>query len=120
MTTIAIIPENHGPSSTSYRAVAGNKEAVGRSAGEALDAMISQLNESASGTFLVVQHPRSDPYFTAAQQQRLEALMTRWRAARDNQTPLPPAEQAELEALVEAEVRAAGQRAAALVPGMSP
>jgi hypothetical protein len=42
------------------------------------------------------------------------ALIAGWRAARDAGTSLAPAQQAELEALVDAEVLAAGKRAAAL------
>lgn len=40
--------------------------------------------------------------------------MLRWRAARDAGEALPLAEQSELDALVEAEMRASGERAAAL------
>jgi hypothetical protein len=60
----------------------------------------------------VVQQLRPDRFFTA-QQQRLEELMGRWRTARQGHNALPPEEQAELDALVEAEMQAAGQRAAA-------
>ena len=55
-----------------------------------------------------------DRFFTAEQLERLSELMLRWRQARDAGTTLPPAKQAELEALVEAEVRAAADRAEAL------
>jgi hypothetical protein len=120
MTTIAILPENPGSSPTTYRAVAGNKQSVGRTVGEALVALAAQLNEAESGTLIVVQHLRPDRFFTAQQQQRLQELMARWRAARDAQTTLPPEAQAELDALVEAEVRAATQRAAALARGLEP
>jgi hypothetical protein len=58
---------------------------------------------------------RPDEFFTAQQQERLAALMERWRAARDAGASLPPDEQAELDALVQAEVRAAGERAAAIL-----
>jgi hypothetical protein len=63
---------------------------------------------------------RPDQFFTAEQQQRLEELMARWRQARDAGLLLPQAEQAELDALVEAELRASMQRAAALVHGIVP
>jgi len=53
-------------------------------------------------------------FFTADQQRRLAKLMKRWRAARDSGETLPADEQSELEALIEAELRAAGDRAAAL------
>jgi hypothetical protein len=58
---------------------------------------------------------RPDELFTAAQQQRLAELLARWREARDGGTPLPREEQAELDALVDADRRAAYERSAALV-----
>jgi hypothetical protein len=57
---------------------------------------------------------RPDRFFDAGQIQRLAELMNRWRIARDSGKSLPPDEQSELEALVETEVRAAGERAAAI------
>ena len=58
-------------------------------------------------------HRAKHEHEAAQQQQRLSELMARWRAARDAGSALPPAQQAELDALVAAEVRASGQRAAA-------
>jgi hypothetical protein len=58
------------------------------------------------------EHPAPDRFFTEDQQRRLRELMTRWRAARDAQASLPADEQEELNALVEAELRAATARAA--------
>ncbi len=120
MTTIAIVPDNPGTQPTNYRAIAGDRQSVGRTAGEALDALTAQLDESEKGTLVVVQHLRPDQFFTAEQQDRLRELMARWRAARDAQTSLPPEEQAELDALVEAELRAATARAAALARELTP
>jgi hypothetical protein len=54
-----------------------------------------------------------DSFFTAEQQRRLAALMQRWRHAHDAMETFPAEEQAELEGLVDAEVRASGERAAA-------
>jgi hypothetical protein len=93
---------------------------VGRTAGEALDALTPQLDESQAGTLVVVQQLRPDRFFTLQQQQRLEQLMSHWRQARDAGQSLPSPEQAELDALVEAELRAAAERAAAMVRGLSP
>jgi hypothetical protein len=56
----------------------------------------------------------ADEFFPAVQRDRLAQLMLRWRAARDAGIALRPDEQAELEALAQAEVTAAGQRAGAL------
>jgi hypothetical protein len=89
MTTIAIFPEPLGAQPVGYRAVAGNRQSVGRTAGEALDALTAQLDEAERGTLVVVQHRRPDQFFTAEQQQRLQELMARWRAARDALTRLP-------------------------------
>jgi hypothetical protein len=120
MITIAIVPESPGSATTQYRAVAGKLQSVGKTAGQALDALASQLGDAEAGTLVVVQHARPDQYFTAEQQQRLQELMARWRAARDGGTALPPAEQAELDALVAAELHAATQRARALLQGLAP
>jgi hypothetical protein len=120
MTTIAIVPENPGTQGTQYRAIAGSKQSVGRTAGEALDALAPQLDEAQAGTLVVVQQLRPDRHFTAEQQKRLGELMTRWRQARDAGTALPAAEQAQLDGLVEAELRAAAKRAAALVHELAP
>jgi hypothetical protein len=51
-----------------------------------------------------------DEFFNAAQQQRLALLMNRWRQARDRYEIHCPEEQAELDALVEAELHATARR----------
>lgn len=68
----------------------------------------------------MMQPMQPDEWFTAEQQQRLADLMARWRAARDAGSPLPPEEQAELDALVLAELEAAVQRSAALAQRLAP
>ena len=67
----------------------------------------------------MMQDTWPDRYFNAAQLQRLAELMGRWRIARDRGDSLPPHEQAELQALVEAELRAAGERVAAGASGLN-
>jgi hypothetical protein len=120
MTTIAIIPDNPQGAAPQYRAVAGELQSVGATIGQALDALAAQLGGPGETTLVVVQPMRPDALFTAAQQQRLEELMVRWRAARDAGATLPPQEQAELDALVETELRAAVARSAALVRQLLP
>jgi K+-transporting ATPase c subunit len=110
MTTIAILQEAAAGGSILYRAVARRKESVGRTVGEALDALTSQLSEEEAGTLVIVQNFRPDHYFTARQQQRLSELMARWRQARDGGSCLSAPEQAELESLIEAELEAARKR----------
>src|SRR5712691_10770407 len=112
MTKVAILPEPSVQGEVMYRAVAGARQAVAKTAGAALDALSAQLPPDESGTLIVVQNHRPDQFFTIEQQQRLEELMCRWRSARDSGKSLSGSEQAELDKLVDAEVQASGERAA--------
>ena len=114
MTKVAILPIPTEKGDVFYRAVAGDKLSDGKTAGEALDALNAQLSEDEASTLVIVQSRCPDRFFDAAQQQRLAELMGRWRTGRDQGQILPRDEQTELEALVEAELRAAATRAAAL------
>lgn len=113
MTTIVILPESGSPEATTYRAVAGGRESLGKTAGEALDALTPQLTEDEKGTLVIVQHWSGDDFFTVQQQRRLAELMTQWRKARDEGRELSSDEQTELESLIEAETKGSGQRAEA-------
>lgn len=110
MTKVAILPEPSTTGGIVYRAVAGARQAVAKTAGAALDALTSQLPPEESGTLVVVQNHRADQFFTVEQQRRLQELMERWRIARDSGKSLSETEQAELNALVDAEVQASGER----------
>lgn len=105
MTTITILPEK----TDSYRAFSRDKEAEGRTVGEALDALTAQLADEENGTLVIVQHLKADKFFDQAQQTRLTALMERRRDGN-----LSTAEREELERLVEAELEGARLRAVAL------
>ena len=97
-----------------YRAVQGAWQAVGKSAGEALDAleqMLTSQNGVQNGTLVVVQRFQPDTYFTAAQQARLQELMTQFHAADNTRVSFSADEQAELEQLVEEELKASTRRA---------
>ena len=111
MTTITILPEKAG----SYRALAGDKESTGRTAGEALDALTSQLSDEEGGTLVIVQNRKADEYFNAAQQQRL-AELTRLRQAGN----LSVGQEKELEGLIDAELDGARRRAEALLNEVKP
>lgn len=114
MTKVAILPIPTDKGDVSYHAVAGDKQSQGKTAGEALDALTAQLSEEETSTLVIVQSLRPDRFFNIEQQQRLAELMSRWRTARDKGETLLPDEQAELEALVEAELRASADRTAVL------
>ena len=118
MTTVAILPESTIAGEPAYRAIAGACQSVGKTAGEALDALTTQLPQEEAGTLVVVQQLRPDRFFTAQQQTRLKELMAQWRAARDAGASLPTGDQAELDALVDAELRAAGERVSAVLKGL--
>lgn len=114
MTNVAILPVPTDHGGISYHAVAGTKQSAGATAGAALDALTAQLSADETSTLVIVQSFRPDRFFTAVQQQRLDELMTYWRAAHDSGGSLAAQEQAELELLVEAELEAATQRSASL------
>jgi hypothetical protein len=111
--TVTILPVPSEEGKLSFHAVSGGKSSLGRTPGEALDAISPQLSDE-HGTLVVVQSFHPDRYFSAPQQRRLAELMGRWSRAGQESGGLPHSEQAELDTLIEMEVRAAGQRAAAL------
>ena len=115
MAHIEILPVRAADGEVTYHALAGDKRSRGRTAGEALDALRSQLSEAEGTTLVVVQGLSPDRFFDARQQQRLAELMARWRDARDGGRDLPAEEQSELDALIEEEVRASARRTAALL-----
>jgi hypothetical protein len=115
MTTVAILPISDANGETSYRAIAGEKSSIGKTAGQALDALTAQLGEFEFQTPLIIQSFRSDPFFSAQQQTRLSELMHLWRLARDQGQDLPTEQQAELDNLVELELQAATARTASLM-----
>lgn len=115
MPTVAILPISDSSGERAYRAVAGDKHSTGKTPGQALDALTAQLGQAEFSALLLIQNFCPDSFFNAEQQGRLAALMDLWRAARNQGQDLPPDQQAELDALVEAELRAATARTAALM-----
>lgn len=107
MTTVAILPESDPSGQRFYRAIAGKVQATGKTAGEALDALTAQLEDSEFGALLIVQNFRNDRFFSGEQQKRLSELMSIWRTARDRNETIPIDLQAELDNLVQAELQAA-------------
>lgn len=114
MTTVAILPVSVN-GEKSYRAIAGDKHSIGKTAGQALDALTVQLGEIEFSALLVTQSFRPDEFFRVEQQERLSELMSLWRLARDQGRELPSEQQAELDSLVEIELKAATARTAVLM-----
>ena len=115
MTRVTILPIPTKDGDISYHALVGNKESIGRTAGEALDSLTSQLSADEKGTMIIVQNHHPDEYFGKEQQERLAHLMEEWRQARDRGKVLSNKKQLELKALVNAELKAATERAAAFL-----
>lgn len=116
MTAISISTIVDATGHQQYHASAGDKTSVGDTIGEAIDAVVSQLKESSQEFVLLSRRSKPDEFFSADQQQRLACLMGEWRTARDSNQPFPEAKQQELNALVEAELRASGHRLSHLIP----
>ena len=119
MTTVAILPISNDSDGNSCRAIAGNQQSVGKTAGRALDALTAQLGETEFSALLVIQSFSPDRFFSAEQQKRLSELMNLWRETRDIGTVLLPEQQAELDTLVETELRAATARTATIIQQVS-
>ncbi|QEH35632.1 hypothetical protein OJF2_41850 [Aquisphaera giovannonii] len=119
MTRVSLLHESSGPSSMEYRALAAGIQAAGRTAGEALDALASQLPQEDGQTLVIVRGMAPDRYFTAEQRGRLRELMGRKREAAAGDSALTEQKEAELARLIDAEVRAATERADALLRELS-
>jgi len=57
MTKVAILPIPAEQGALSYCAIAGEKHAQGKTAGEALDALTAQLSADEASTLVIVQSP---------------------------------------------------------------
>src|SRR5215471_5448997 len=99
MTSIAIHTENSEAGAPRFRAVAGNRQAVGRTMGEALDALTADWGDDIQETAVFIQRFEPDAYFTAAQYYRMQELLAR-------RATLTAEERRELETLIDAELDA--------------
>ena len=120
MTSVTILPMPTSHGGVRYCAVSNGKRSQGATAGEALDALTAQFTDAEQGTLVIMQERRPDQFFSADQKQRLGELMGRWRTCRDEGKPLPANEEAELDSLIDVELRGASARAAAMLGGLKP
>lgn len=114
MSAIAVLPDDPA-TPTHFRAVGGGKQFVAPTVGEAVGGLTAELGPPTETTLVVVQPMKPDRFFTAEQQSRLAELMAAWRTARDAGGSFPPADQGELDSLIQAEVVAATERARQLL-----
>jgi hypothetical protein len=117
--SVAIYPVPDPSGAPTFRAVAKTGQSEGRTAGEALDGIRPQLSKDNSCTVVVIQPFQPDAFFSSDQQQRLVALMTEWREARDQRQSLAAEKQTELEVLIAAELKAAELRTREVLQGLA-
>jgi hypothetical protein len=111
MTAVSIHREKDEADIPRFCAVAGKRQSLGRTPGEALDALNAQLGESESGSLIIIQQMQSDPYFSEEQYLRMRQLL-------DRRDSLSDTEREELESLVKAELVASAQRTQALADAL--
>jgi hypothetical protein len=116
MTAISILPIIDETGQHHYRASSGDRQSIGKTPGEALDAIVAQFGQPSLPFLLLIPNFQPDPFFTAQQQQRLTQLMTAWKQARDAAEDFPEDLKAELNKLVEAELLASRDRLSAMTP----
>jgi len=114
MTMIAVTPEDDSIPKV-YRAISGERTAVGPTIGDAFKSLADQLGDPEETTFVVIQPMRPDRFFGAEQVRRLTELMAKWREARDTGSKLPDGEQRELDALIKAELEGTIKRSQAML-----
>lgn len=110
MNTVEIQSLSDANGKTFYRAISGKKSSVGETMGQALDALMQELEEIKFPALLISQTFQPDIFFTEAQQKRLAELMNLWRDARDRNKQLDSLLQQELDNLVERELEASMAR----------
>ena len=96
-----------------YRARAGSRLAMGNTMGQALDALTEDWGDDIKDTAILIQRFQPDEFFTEAQMQRKQMLLSQ----RNN---LNSIEYTELEALLDSELDATVTRTAKLISRQQP
>ncbi len=115
--TIEIYRESGKHRNKSYRAIRGQQQAEGKTAGQALDSlekMLATCGESAN-SLIILQRFQPDVLFPKIEQIRLQALMSRFHEAINQDAELTAKERTELEQLIDAEWVAAIVRTATIL-----
>ncbi len=115
--TIEIYRESGTRRNKNYRAVHGQQQAEGETAGQALDSLEKMLTTSgeSSNSLVILQRFQPDALFPETAQMRLQALMSRFHDAINQDTELTAEERTELEQLIDAEWIAAIARTATIL-----
>ena len=120
MSNVSVFPDASNTTPRLYRAVAGDREAVGLTVGDAVNGVTEPMGDPSETMLILVQPMQPDRFFNAEQIHRLKELMTKWRTALNAGTALPAAEQAELDDLVRVEWEGMIERTKALAGHKAP
>ena len=99
MTAVVIRTDQKEAGEYQFRAISGDRQCLGRTMGEALDALTAGWGDSVPETVVLIQRFQPDQYFTQAQYDQMQELLAR-------RSSLTPEERTELEALIDVEVDA--------------
>src|SRR4029453_1942772 len=99
MTTIAIRNDQKETGERRFRAIAGNRQSLGKTMGEALDALTAEWGDDVQETEVFIQRFQPEQYFSQGEYGRMQALLA-------HRSTLTPEESTELEALIDSEVDA--------------
>ena len=113
MTPIAVRAEEGSPGELRFRAMAGGRQHVGRTMGEALDALVADWGEELPEAAVLIQRFRPDAHFTETQFQRMQDLLAR-------RSSLSTQERQELEGLIDAELDATIARTESIAAARHP
>jgi hypothetical protein len=58
-------------------AITGNRQSLGRTMGEVLDALTADWGDNIQETMVLIQRFQPDSYFTQSQHERMQALLAR-------------------------------------------
>jgi hypothetical protein len=111
MTSVSIHIEKTDSKLARFRAVAGTRQSVGLTPGQALDALNEQLGEAERAALIVVQQIGPDLFFGEDQYRRMRELL-------DRRGTLTDSERSELEELVKNELIASAKRNEALADAL--
>ena len=100
-----------------FSAVSGKYKSVGKTIGEAIDALEKQ-SATEPNSIIYIQDFQPDEFFTAKQQQRLSELMQKWRDARDHNLSFSAEDQRELEKLIDKELEGSAKRSAQIAENL--
>ena len=113
MPSISLRREDEKSGQPRFRATAWDRQSVGRTVGEALDALVATWADDDTTSAVLIQRFRPDDHFTASQHDRQRDLLNR-------SATLTTDERAELEGLIDLELDATISRTNCLIRRLEP